>query len=166
LSLSISIVNSPDKLTDILVAYVFIKSWAIGLYGIPCLLISEYARVKRPSPALKGLDLVDFAKSIIAIKDTMAVNNFHFYPVTFLHTKFPEEVCRIKIQKGSYGLLFRLRQGDSALSMATVAAKFTGKNFIGLLIVIANYLSFNCHASISSKPLNLGPFNPPPNPEP
>jgi hypothetical protein len=132
LSLSISIIYSPDKLTDILVACVFIKSRAVGLYGIPSLLISEYARVKRPSPALKGLDLVDPAEPIIAIKDTMAVNNFHFYPVTFLHAKFPEEVSQIKIQKGSYGLLFRLRQGDSALSMATVAAKFTGKDFVGV----------------------------------
>jgi hypothetical protein len=129
LSLSISIINSPNKLTDILVACVFIKTRAVGLYGIPCLLISEYARVKRPSPALKGLDLVDLTEPIIAIKDTMAVNNFHFYPVTFLHAKLPKEVGRIKTQKGSYALLFRLRQGDSALSMATVAAKFTGKDF-------------------------------------
>jgi len=135
LTLSISIIYSPDKLTDILVACLLIKSRTVGLYGIPCLLISKYTRVKRPSPALKGLDLVDFAKSIIAIKDTMAVNNFHFYPVTFPHAKFPEKVGRIKIQKGRYGLLFRLRQGDSALSMTTVTAKFTGKNLIGLLIV-------------------------------
>jgi hypothetical protein len=144
LSLSISIIYSPDKLTDILVACFFIKSRAVGLYGIPRLLISEYTRMKRPSPALKGLDLVDPAEPIIAIKDTMAVNNFHFYPVTFLHAKLLEEVSQIKIQKGSYGLLFRLRQGDSALSMATVAAKFTGKDFVGVQ-------RFRVHRFIGSK---------------
>jgi hypothetical protein len=132
LSLSISIVHFPDKLTDILVTYLLIKSRAVGLYGIPCLPISKYARVKWPPPALKGLCFVDLAQPVIAIKDTMPINNFHFYPVTFLYAEFPEKIGQIKIQKGSYGLLFRLRQGDSTLSVATVAAKFTGKNFVGV----------------------------------
>jgi hypothetical protein len=132
LSLSISTVYSPDKLAYILVACIFIKSRAVGLYGIPCLLISEYARVEWPSPALKGLDFMDLTQPVIAIKDTMPINNFHFYPITFLHAEFPEKVGQIKIQKGSYGILFRLRQGDSALSVATVSAKFTGKNIGGV----------------------------------
>ena len=132
LSLSISIADSPDKLADILIACIFIKTGAVGLYGFPCIPISEYARVKRPSPALKGLDLVDFAEPVLAIEDAMSIDNFHLHPITFLDAKFPEKASWIKIQKRGYGILFSLRQGDRALSVATVSAEFTGKNILDI----------------------------------